>query len=218
MNRYFRCFQHWLIRCSAQSIWLIKTYRWIDVWMFTNDSMRFSTQITWLFKTSRWTDVWMFYSTLFLLRSNAYLKLIDEQMFGCLHKIKSDFLLRSYDCLKPPDEQMFECFTQQYFLLRSNACSKNAMLLKSSLSFLASQYYRCRRLRVVKICSSGGFDQSYTLIRTVVKTSKHLFIHRFWSVICLLVKVKTSKHLFIWMFWLVIRFEQIILSVSVENI
>ena len=72
--------------------------------------MRFSTQITWLFKTSRWTDVWMFYSTLFLLRSNAYLKLTDEQMFGCLPKIKSDFLLRSHDCLKPPDEQMFRCF------------------------------------------------------------------------------------------------------------
>ena len=52
-----RCFQHWLIRCFAQSIWLFKTYRWTDVWMFTNDSMRFSTQITWLFKTSRWTDV-----------------------------------------------------------------------------------------------------------------------------------------------------------------
>ena len=115
----------------------------------------------------------------FLLRSNAYLKLTDGQMFGCLPKIKSDFLLRSNDCLKPPDEQMFGCFTQHQFLLRSNAFSKNATLLKSSLSFLARQYYRRRRLRVVKIYSSGGFDQSYTLIRTVVKTSKHLFIHRF---------------------------------------
>ena len=105
-----------------------------------------------------------------------------------------------------------------HFVSWGNKISKNATLLKSSLSFLASQYYRRGRLRVVKICSSGGFDQSYTLIRTVVKTSKHLFIHRFWSVICLLVKVKTSKHLFIWMFWLVIYFEQIILSVSVENI
>ena len=114
-EQMFRCFQHWLIRCFAQSIWLFKTCRWTDVWMFTNDSMRFSTQITWLFKTSRWTDVWMFYSTLFLLRSNAYLKLTDEQMFGCLTKIKLDFLLRSHDCLKPPDEQMFGCFTKHYF-------------------------------------------------------------------------------------------------------
>ena len=64
-EQMFRCFQHWLIRCFAQSIWRFKTCRWTDVWMFTNDSIRFSTQITWLFKTSRWTDVWMFYSTLF---------------------------------------------------------------------------------------------------------------------------------------------------------
>ena len=56
-EQMFRCFQHWLIRCFSQSIWLFKTSRWTDVWMFTNDSMRFSTQIALLFKTYRWADV-----------------------------------------------------------------------------------------------------------------------------------------------------------------
>ena len=91
------CLKHMTVRNLQMN-------RCLDVYQWFNE---FFTQITWLFKTSRWTDVWMFYSTLFLLRSNAYLKLTDEQMFGCLPKIKSDFLLRSIDCLKPPDEQMF---------------------------------------------------------------------------------------------------------------
>ena len=37
-------------RCFAQSIWLFKTCRWTDVWMFHQIFNGIFTQITWLFK------------------------------------------------------------------------------------------------------------------------------------------------------------------------
>ena len=55
------------------------------------------------------------------------------------------------------------------------------------------------------ICSSGGFEQSNALSKTsyfsVVKTSKHLFIWRFWTVRCFEQNIyfsQVQKHLNIW--------------------
>ena len=57
----------------------------------------------------------------------------------------------------------------------------------------------------LNICSSGGFQQSNALSKTfyfsVVKTSKHLFIWRFWTVRCFEQNIYISqvqKHLNIW--------------------
>ena len=57
----------------------------------------------------------------------------------------------------------------------------------------------------LNICSSGGFEQSYASSKTfcfsVVITSKHLFIWRFWTVRCFEQNIYFSqvwKHLNIW--------------------
>ena len=63
------------------------------------------------------------------------------------------------------------------------------------------------------ICSSWGFEQSYALTKhltwSVVKTSKHMIT---------LIFGETSKHLFIWRFWTVICFEQSNLLLCSKNI